>query len=251
MIELMIERGYERVTVTDVIDRADVGRSTFYAHYRDKDDLLVVSCTEFLRREIDRVRDTPGSPLAPLRVMFQSAAGYPDVYQPLIGPKSSATVLAPHPALAAGRTARSLRPRSLDARGRGRRYLATGRPSKRDHGPPRVSSRNPGMRPARRRIAAGGNGAVQEVAMGGAHRVIASVGVAAAMTFAGAGVAAAQPEAPEPESQLTQFVEMLPPAPPQCAAMWEPIEDRIEDMVPPAVEPAFDAFDDWCEGPTD
>ncbi|WP_280215462.1 helix-turn-helix domain-containing protein [Nocardia cyriacigeorgica] len=50
----MIERGYERVTVTDVIDRADVGRSTFYAHYRDKDDLLVVSCTEFLRREIDR-----------------------------------------------------------------------------------------------------------------------------------------------------------------------------------------------------
>ncbi|VFA96579.1 TetR family transcriptional regulator [Nocardia cyriacigeorgica] len=27
LIELMIERGYERVTVTDVIDRADVGRS--------------------------------------------------------------------------------------------------------------------------------------------------------------------------------------------------------------------------------
>ncbi|WP_324195018.1 hypothetical protein [Nocardia cyriacigeorgica] len=27
LIELMIERGYERATVTDVIDRADVGRS--------------------------------------------------------------------------------------------------------------------------------------------------------------------------------------------------------------------------------
>ncbi|MBF6455584.1 TetR/AcrR family transcriptional regulator [Nocardia cyriacigeorgica] len=93
LIELMIERGYERVTVTDVIDRADVGRSTFYAHYRDKDDLLVVSCTEFLRREIARVRAVPGSPLAPLRVMFQLAADYPDVYQPLIGPKSGATVL--------------------------------------------------------------------------------------------------------------------------------------------------------------
>jgi AcrR family transcriptional regulator len=93
LIELMIERGYERVTVTDVIDRADVGRSTFYAHYRDKDDLLVVSCTEFLRREIDRVRGTCGSPLGPLRVMFHLAADYPDVYRPLIGPKSSATVL--------------------------------------------------------------------------------------------------------------------------------------------------------------
>ncbi|WP_280234453.1 TetR/AcrR family transcriptional regulator [Nocardia cyriacigeorgica] len=93
LIELMIERGYERVTVTDVIDRADVGRSTFYAHYRDKDDLLVVSCTDFLRREIDRVRGAHGSPLAPLRVMFRLAADYPDVYRPLIGPKSSATVL--------------------------------------------------------------------------------------------------------------------------------------------------------------
>ncbi|CCF62528.1 TetR/AcrR family transcriptional regulator [Nocardia cyriacigeorgica] len=93
LIELMIERGYERVTVTDVIDRADVGRSTFYAHYRDKDDLLVVSCTEFLRREIEQVRGTGGSPLAPLRIMFHLAADYPDVYQPLIGPKSSATVL--------------------------------------------------------------------------------------------------------------------------------------------------------------
>lgn len=87
--------------------------------------------------------------------------------------------------------------------------------------------------------------------MGVAQRVVASVGIAAAVTLAGAGVAGAQPEAPEPESPLTQYVEMLPPAPPQCAAMWEPIEDRIEDMVPPAIEPAFDAFDDWCEGPTD
>ncbi|NEW28233.1 hypothetical protein [Nocardia cyriacigeorgica] len=85
----------------------------------------------------------------------------------------------------------------------------------------------------------------------GARRVVASVGFAAAMTLAGAGVAGAQPAAPEPESPLTQYVEMLPPAPPECAAIWEPIEDRIEDMVPPQVEPAFDAFDDWCEGPTD
>jgi AcrR family transcriptional regulator len=36
----MIEKSYEAVTVQDIIDRADVGRSTFYTHYTDKDDLL-------------------------------------------------------------------------------------------------------------------------------------------------------------------------------------------------------------------
>lgn len=41
MTDLILERGYESVTVQDVIDRADVGRSTFYAHFLDKDDLLM------------------------------------------------------------------------------------------------------------------------------------------------------------------------------------------------------------------
>lgn len=90
LIELMIERGYERVTVSDIIARADVGRSTFYAHYRDKDDLLLVSCTEFLRREISRA---PGPPFTSLRVMFHLAAHHPAVYRPLIGPKAATTVL--------------------------------------------------------------------------------------------------------------------------------------------------------------
>lgn len=40
LMSLMTEKGYDGVTVQDVIDRADVGRSTFYAHYNDKNDLL-------------------------------------------------------------------------------------------------------------------------------------------------------------------------------------------------------------------
>jgi AcrR family transcriptional regulator len=39
-VSLVHEKGYDRVTVQDILDRADVGRSTFYAHYRDKEDLL-------------------------------------------------------------------------------------------------------------------------------------------------------------------------------------------------------------------
>jgi len=41
LVELILERGWERVTVQDVCERADVGRSTFYAHYADKEDLLI------------------------------------------------------------------------------------------------------------------------------------------------------------------------------------------------------------------
>ena len=41
LTDLILEQGYESVTVQDIIDRADVGRSTFYAHFLDKDDLLM------------------------------------------------------------------------------------------------------------------------------------------------------------------------------------------------------------------
>jgi AcrR family transcriptional regulator len=41
LTDLIVEEGYEAVTVQAVIDRADVSRSTFYAHFTDKDDLLM------------------------------------------------------------------------------------------------------------------------------------------------------------------------------------------------------------------
>jgi AcrR family transcriptional regulator len=40
LIELVAEKGYESVTIQEILDNANVGRSTFYAHFQDKDQLL-------------------------------------------------------------------------------------------------------------------------------------------------------------------------------------------------------------------
>ena len=40
-VQLLKEKGYSAITVSDIIERANIGRSTFYSHYRDKDDLFV------------------------------------------------------------------------------------------------------------------------------------------------------------------------------------------------------------------
>ena len=50
-ISLILEKGYEAITVDDICDAANVGRSTFYAHYTSKDDLRR-SGLEHLRKEL-------------------------------------------------------------------------------------------------------------------------------------------------------------------------------------------------------
>jgi len=47
LVALMQEKPFESITVQDVLDRAHVGRSTFYSHYSDKDDLLMSDADEF------------------------------------------------------------------------------------------------------------------------------------------------------------------------------------------------------------
>ncbi len=39
MLELILDRGYDDISIQDVTDRANLGRATFYLHYREKDEL--------------------------------------------------------------------------------------------------------------------------------------------------------------------------------------------------------------------
>jgi AcrR family transcriptional regulator len=47
LIALMQEQSFESITVQQVLDRAGVSRSTFYSHYRDKDDLFLSDVEDF------------------------------------------------------------------------------------------------------------------------------------------------------------------------------------------------------------
>src|SRR5689334_25244134 len=47
LVALMQEKPFDTLTVQDVLDRANVSRSTFYTHYSDKDDLLMSDAEEF------------------------------------------------------------------------------------------------------------------------------------------------------------------------------------------------------------
>src|SRR5688572_29080610 len=51
LVALVLEKGYEAVTVQEVLDRADVGRATFYAHFANREALLL-SVFEMMRGEL-------------------------------------------------------------------------------------------------------------------------------------------------------------------------------------------------------
>jgi AcrR family transcriptional regulator len=76
LISLMQERPFETVTIQQVLDRAGVGRSTFYAHYRDKDDLFLSDMEDFLEMMSTLLtqQKEKSNRVAPVRELFTHVA---------------------------------------------------------------------------------------------------------------------------------------------------------------------------------
>lgn len=92
LFSLILEKGYDAVTIEDITERADLGRTTFYLHYRDKEELLlesIDSISEELMAQIAPIPpaswndqpDASGSnPRDPIRVVFRHAADNAPLY---------------------------------------------------------------------------------------------------------------------------------------------------------------------------
>ena len=59
MRDLMSEKGYDQVTIEELTEKADIGRTTFYLHYSAKQDLLLEQFDELLGQLVDQLSGIP------------------------------------------------------------------------------------------------------------------------------------------------------------------------------------------------
>jgi len=90
LIALILERGWDGFGIQELCQRADVGRSTFYTHFADKED-VVGAGFEDLRRALRAQRQAGGGSGRPLdfsRGLLDHAHEHRRLFQALIGRRS-------------------------------------------------------------------------------------------------------------------------------------------------------------------
>lgn len=98
LLELMMEYGYEKLSVQQILDRASVGRATFYLHYRSKEDLLRTSL-DGLREHLagdwhstSKGKAQSSAPLGFSLAFFQHVDSHRKLYRAIVGRESGAIV---------------------------------------------------------------------------------------------------------------------------------------------------------------
>jgi AcrR family transcriptional regulator len=99
LMSCIVEKRYESITVQEILDRADVGRSTFYMHYQDKDELLAAGL-QHLKGVLNSVQSAsaapPGRPYERILgfslAMFEHASGHRELLRALLGSSAEPVV---------------------------------------------------------------------------------------------------------------------------------------------------------------
>lgn len=98
LLELIVEKGYEAVTVQEIADRADLNRATFYLHFDGKEELLVTGLEERFDELVATMnRVATGEPVwenpAHDLLLFRHVADNAAVYKALIGDRGLGWVM--------------------------------------------------------------------------------------------------------------------------------------------------------------
>ena len=108
-MELIKEKGYDAISVEQITQRANLGRTTFYLHYKDKEDLLVDEFSELANERARTLSEIPFSawlpdlenpehtienkPSEPFLMVFQHVANNADIYRILLQNEKSDRIL--------------------------------------------------------------------------------------------------------------------------------------------------------------
>lgn len=110
LLELTKEKNYDAISIEEITERANVGRATFYLHYKDKEDLLLEHFSEMANDMVQLISQIPFSdwlpsseelkknydedkPLLPLVMVFQHIYRHADFYRVLLKSDNSSRIV--------------------------------------------------------------------------------------------------------------------------------------------------------------
>ena len=98
-LQLVLDKGYDAISIQDITDRADLGRGTFYIHFKDKEEVVWTAFREMFQeleqdahRKLDR--RLPQVEYFGLANIFSHAAEHRDLYRVMFGRQGSAVLAA-------------------------------------------------------------------------------------------------------------------------------------------------------------
>ena len=99
LIALILEKGYDAITVQDITDRANLGRATFYLHYKGGKDELLLSMMEEIQSEVNQqvgpisANDLLVNGQPPSIYAFRHAEENADFFRAILGGAGLASIL--------------------------------------------------------------------------------------------------------------------------------------------------------------
>src|SRR5512144_1494007 len=109
LLELMKTKSYDAISIEEITERANVGRATFYLHYKDKEDLLLEEFSEMANEKTQVLAEIPFSawlqpqvktttakekhPTSPLEIVFAHIYENSELYYLLLRSERSGRII--------------------------------------------------------------------------------------------------------------------------------------------------------------